>query len=98
MYKHVNWKTRIKSKRNDRYSVTKLIIIVLKFRLRVVLFDYVHQTHSKPISHLMELFPPEICLSQVFCTWKEIVSLQDAIKKRLTNLILLLGIKALLTS
>ncbi|XP_019858867.1 PREDICTED: E3 ubiquitin-protein ligase rnf213-alpha-like [Amphimedon queenslandica] len=51
--------------------------------LRVVLFDYVHQTKSEPISHLMEFFPPDIKLSQVVCTWKEIVRLQDATKKKI---------------
>uniref|UniRef100_A0A1X7U2E9 Uncharacterized protein n=1 Tax=Amphimedon queenslandica TaxID=400682 RepID=A0A1X7U2E9_AMPQE len=52
-------------------------------QLRVVLFDYVHQTKSEPISHLMEFFPPDIKLSQVVCAWKEIVRLQDATKKKI---------------
>lgn len=69
---------QIKSKKDN----ILISLIVLKFRLRVVLFDYVHQTKSEPISNLMELFPPEIKLSQVVCTWKEIVGLQDAIKRR----------------
>ena len=48
----------------------------------MALFDYLQQTKSEPISHLMELFPPEIKLSQVVCTWKEIVRLQDATKRK----------------
>uniref|UniRef100_A0A1X7U2F3 Uncharacterized protein n=1 Tax=Amphimedon queenslandica TaxID=400682 RepID=A0A1X7U2F3_AMPQE len=51
-------------------------------QLRVVLFDYVYQTKSESIFYLMELFPPDIKLSQVACTWKEIVHLHDATKKK----------------
>ena len=50
-------------------------------RLKDVLLQYAKQIKFESIASSLDLLPPDITLDQVAATWKQIVCLQDDIKK-----------------